>query len=169
MPGLPARQCVDCRGVLLDLLTYRQWRELQTQDVHFGQNHALAEADVATEDTSKALLCGKCQRIMTKYRVSGESANRLDFCVHCADVWLDAGELALLDTPNLQGDLGRVFTTPWQQALTKGLTTQLATDNLQAHLGPDLAQVESFSQWLAEHPQRSRILAYLQAQLRTSV
>jgi len=162
--GLAARQCVDCHGLLLDLLSYRQWREQLAAPVDFANQHHLGEAGKEADDTTKALLCTKCARLMTKYRVSGNSDNRLDFCVHCSEVWLDDGELALLDTPHLDGDLGRIFTAPWQQAVVRSRSDRLAVANLAEHLGQDLDRVEVFATWLAGHPERPRILAYLRQQ-----
>ncbi len=162
-PGLAARKCDQCQGLLLDLLSYRDWRERLPGAPTFADNqHALADVPAAHGgDAKKALLCPRCQRLMTKYRVSSEQDNRLDFCVHCADVWLDTGELSLLDTPSLAGDLGRIFTRPWQNSIREDRTAQMRQDHLAEHLGADLAKVQSFASWLADHPERDRILAYL--------
>ena len=156
-PGLAARQCGQCHGLLIDLLTYRQWREALGHSPTFGR----AGAITAAEDSRRALLCTRCQRLMTKYRVSDAHDNRLDFCVHCADVWLDSGELALLNDPELDGDLGKVLTRPWQNVVRENISRRLQDDRLAEQLGDDLQRVRDFGQWLAEHPERDRILAYL--------
>ncbi len=143
--------------MLLDLLTYRQWREALGHSPTFGR----AGAMTTEEDSRRALLCCRCRRLMTKYRVSGEHENRLDFCAHCSDVWLDSGELALLNDPELDGDLGRVLTRPWQNAVRETISRALQTQRLQEQLGTDLPRVQEFAQWLAEHPERDRIIAYL--------
>lgn len=165
MEGLVARQCGACEGMLLDLLVYRQWRETYADSPSLHQLSAAPAGD-ALEDTKRALLCPGCARIMTKYRVTGEVANRFDFCVHCSDVWMDVGELTLLNTADLQGDLGRIFTQPWQRRLVSSQQAQMGDANFASHLGQDLPKVEAFANWLATHAERTRIFAFLRSRLR---
>lgn len=166
LEGLVARQCGSCEGMLLDLLVYRQWREASAEALSEHQLSAEPSTEVALEDTKKALLCPGCARLMTKYRVTGELANRLDFCAYCSDVWMDVGELALLNTANLQGDLGRIFTQPWQRQIVSKQQAQMGEANLASHLGQDLPRVEDFANWFVQHKERTRIFAYLRARLR---
>ncbi len=170
LDGLVARQCASCEGMLLDLLVYRQWRESSAEALNQHQlsaePQASGDSQATPEDTKQALLCPGCSRIMTKYRVTGELANRFDFCVHCSDVWMDVGELELLNTTNLQGDLARIFTQPWQRQLVSDQQAQMGEANLASHLGSDLSKVEDFAGWLVAHAERTRIFAYLRARLR---
>lgn len=166
LDGLVARQCGECEGLFLDLLVYRQWREASAEQPGGHQLSAAPDPASSPSDTKRALLCPGCERIMTKYRVTGESRNRFDFCAHCSDVWMDSGELALLNTADLKGDLGRIFTQPWQRNLVTQKLEQMGEANLSVHLGGDLEPVEAFADWLVAHPERTRIFAYLRARVR---
>src|SRR4026208_1342617 len=79
---LPAMGCTTCNGSLVSLLHYRHWAEAQK-----ASDSKVATA-VAMNDTSAALTCPKCERIMMKYKVSGTVSNRLDVCGLCDEARL---------------------------------------------------------------------------------
>src|SRR5262245_12982753 len=104
---LPSMGCETCKGALVTLLYYRHWAE-----THKPQNEPPPDATLveAPPDTTTALRCPKCERIMTKYRLTGEVANRLDLCMVCDEAWLDGGEWELLEQLQLSDKLPAVFT-----------------------------------------------------------
>ena len=41
---------------------------------------------------------------MSKYRINADKTNRLDYCPHCEEIWLDDGEWQLVEGLVLAGD-----------------------------------------------------------------
>src|SRR3954468_18124521 len=85
---LAGYSCGRCLGTLVSLLAYRAWRE------HAGRERlpATPAAVADAPDSIGAMKCPKCRSLMSKYRISAEKTNRLDYCSHCDEVWLDEGE-----------------------------------------------------------------------------
>jgi Zn-finger nucleic acid-binding protein len=157
-PGLPARECGSCRGVLIDLLAYRAWAEQNGGDSGAGEDRA---TPAGIDDTSRAIACPRCAGLMTKYRPSALSDNRLDYCAHCDTAWLDGGEWAELADLGLRRSLGRIFTEPWQRRLHEGTVRQSRQRRLRERLGDDYAQIAQFRAWALEHPRYADILAWI--------
>ena len=63
-----------------------------------------AVADVDPPDSIGAKKCPKCRSLMSKYRINADKANRLDYCPHCEEIWLDDGEWQLVEGLVLAGD-----------------------------------------------------------------
>src|ERR1044072_4172687 len=116
--GLAGYSCGKCLGTLVSLVAYRAWRERggAIPDVPA----AVAVADAA--DSTGAQKCPKCRSLMSKYRISAEKANRLDYCPHCEEIWLDDGEWQLVEGLVGSGDFARVFTQHWQHAVSAGIS-----------------------------------------------
>src|SRR5262249_22681259 len=113
--NLAAYSCGRCLGTLVSLAAYRAWRENSGRDRLPVTAAAVAVGDAA--DSIAAKKCPKCRSLMSKYRISAEKSNRLDYCPHCDEVWLDDGEWHLVEGLALSGDFARVFTQAWQYAL----------------------------------------------------
>src|ERR1041384_6479180 len=94
--SLPAMGCGTCHGALVSLLHYRHWAEEQKEPAG-----GPAGTRVETTDTTEAITCTKCLRVMTKYKISGGVTNRVDVCSTCDDAWLDGGEWELLGALHL--------------------------------------------------------------------
>src|SRR2546430_8580683 len=90
---LPSMGWGTCHGALVSLLHYRHWAE---QEKEATAEAAGVRPTVETTDTTEAIVCTKCSRVMTKYKISGAVANRVDVCSTCDDAWLDGGEWELL-------------------------------------------------------------------------
>jgi hypothetical protein len=73
---LPAMGCATCHGSLVSLLYYRHWAETQKAA---PTTPAKSVDAVETTDTTTAIRCPKCSRLMTKYKLTGsiESCRRL--------------------------------------------------------------------------------------------
>lgn len=155
---LPAMACSNCAGSLVSLLYYRHWAETQKPPEAAGAT----TTEVETEDTTGALRCPKCARIMTKYKVSGSVANRLDVCASCDEAWLDKGEWELLEALQLSHKMPAIFTDTWQRRIRNELSEETRRAILTRTIGAqNAAKVEEFRKWLADNRHKTDILVYL--------
>jgi Zn-finger nucleic acid-binding protein len=159
---LPAAGCPTCSGALVSLLYYRDWAERHASDaIELASDHSVAE-DV--EDTSTAISCPKCARLMTKYKMSGFVANRLDVCPGCDEAWLDGGEWELLKALELSRKMPVVFTEQWQRNIRKQIAEETRRGILRKAIGEEsLRRTDEFKKWLKDHPRRNDILVFLHA------
>ena len=157
-PNLGAHTCDTCGGTLLDLVAYRLWRETQATPPS-------ATGIVKTpEETSQALLCSKCERIMLRFRYTEHTKHVLDLCSYCDDVWLQENEWEFMRVYAVQGDLPRVFTDPWQRKLRARRTKAVLDEEWDHRLGAELhGKAKEIDKWLREHPNRASFLDYLLA------
>src|SRR5689334_9301409 len=127
--GLAGYSCGRCLGTLVSLVSYRAWREGAGQ----GRPPAAMTAalpDVDAADSIGAKKCPKCRSLMSKYRISAERSNRLDYCAHCEEVWLDDGEWQLVESLVTRGEFAKVFTQAWQHGLRTGLSQAMEEQRL---------------------------------------
>lgn len=156
--SLPAHTCPSCSGTLIGLIGYRLWRETHKID----QASAGDAGSVQTAgDTGEAISCSKCQSLMTKYRISADAPNRVDFCARCEDIWLDEGEWALVEALAGSDHLANIITQPWQRRVRIATEAQLETERLKTVFGEDYDRVIAFHEWLNAHPDKGEVLAYL--------
>ena len=153
---LPALGCEHCRGTLLSLVSYRHWRE--RQPAHDDAPH---DAPVEVADTPLALQCPKCERFMSKFRLTADTRNHVDLCVHCDEVWLDNGEWRLIDSLALAGSLTRVFTQPWQSRVRHDEAERRAEERWAERLGADYERARETLAWLRDNAQVRDVLTYL--------
>lgn len=159
---LPAAGCPTCHGALLSLLYYRDWSERHQSD---PADTLAPTAAIAAADTSGALMCPKCGRLMTKYKISGCAANRLDLCPGCDEAWLDGGEWELLKALELARNMPVVFTEQWQRTIRRQVADDIRRDALRKKVGDEaVARVEEFKNWLDENPRKRDVLVYLYAE-----
>jgi len=157
--NLPAMGCDTCHGSLVSLLYYRHWAE--TQKVPSGEPGNTAAA-LETTDTTTAIMCPKCARVMAKYKLTGTVANRVDLCPTCDDAWLDGGEWELLEALQLSLQMPAIFTDAWQRRVRRELTEETRRSILTRMIGEHgTAKVEEFRSWLAKNEHKSHIMAYL--------
>ncbi len=155
---LPALGCGECGGVLLALLYYRDWAERHPEH----EQPAGAEPPTELTDSHAALPCPKCSRIMTKYRISASTGNRLNLCAACDEAWLDGGEWMLLKSLELARQLPAVFTDSWQRRVRHEVNEDARRQRLAKVIGDDdTAEADRIREWVLKHPSRSEILAYL--------
>ncbi len=158
--GLAAYSCGKCLGTLVSLASYRAWREGAGRGQLPATSAAVPE-DSDAADSVAAKKCPKCRSLMSKYRISAEKANRLDYCPHCDEVWLDDGEWQLVEGLALSGDFARVFTQAWQYAVRTEITSAMEEQRLRSLLGADYERVAQFAEWLQEQPAKQEIVARL--------
>jgi len=155
---LPAMGCGTCNGSMVSLLYYRHWAETQKP----ARDASVAGPAIETDDTAAAITCPKCGRLMTKYRLSGGVANRVDVCVSCDEVWLDAGEWELLEALQLSLKVSSIFTDTWQRRIRHENSEEARRSVLVRLVGDaDAKQVEEFREWLAQKKHKPEIMAYL--------
>jgi Zn-finger nucleic acid-binding protein len=158
--NLAGYSCGRCLGTLVSLVAYRAWRESPAgRDAR--RDTATAVADVDAPDSTAAKKCPKCRSLKSKYRVSADKANRLDYCPHCEEIWLDNGEWRLVESLVTRGEFAKVFTQAWQHDVNAGVANAMQEQRLRELLGDHYERVVTFDAWLQEQPARSEILAYL--------
>jgi Zn-finger nucleic acid-binding protein len=157
--NLAGYSCGKCLGTLLSLVAYRAWRESTARDALSPAPTASIDTDAA--DSIGAKKCPKCRSLMSKYRINAAKANRLDYCPHCEEIWLDDGEWQLIEGLVASGDFTRVFTQAWQYAVRADLTGAMEEHRLRELLGDDYARVLQFAEWLQSQPAKAEILARL--------
>lgn len=159
---LPAMGCDSCHGSLVSLLHYRYWAE--------NQKLASAPAPTATSDaaipdatdTATAIRCPKCERIMMKYKLTGNVANRIDVCSVCDESWLDGGEWELLEALQLSTRMPSVLTDAWQRRIRREVSKDTRRTVLVRRIGEEgTRRVEEFKAWLDGSDHRSDVMAYL--------
>jgi Zn-finger nucleic acid-binding protein len=158
---LPAMGCGTCHGSLVSLLYYRHWAETQKAPTTTAPDNAVASLE--TTDTVKAIICPKCSRLMTKYKLTGRVSNRVDVCGSCDEAWLDGGEWELLEALQLNLNMPAIFTEAWQRRIRHEMSEETRRSILVRLVGDAGAKrVEDFKSWLAGNEQhKSHILTYL--------
>lgn len=180
---LPAMGCDACHGSLVSLLYYRHWAETRkpapaeptqapaaTPSAPGAIPAATAApasatpraAAVETTDTTRAVMCPKCARLMTKYKLAGGVSNRVDVCNACDEAWLDGGEWELLEALQLSLSMPAIFTEAWQRRLRRELSEDTRRSILRRLVGEQgAARVEEFRAYLGSSGHKSHILNYL--------
>lgn len=154
--GLPARQCQKCSGVLIDLLSYREWAE------DYSHNSANQQQLMEVEDNSKALVCPKCSKIMLKFRIAGSTLNKIDVCSSCDEAWLDSGEWQLLGSLALQDKLNTIFTEPWQTSIRENDIEISHKTRFKELLGnSDYNKLTEIKDWINGHPQKADLIRFI--------
>jgi Zn-finger nucleic acid-binding protein len=156
--GLAGYSCGACLGTLVSLVAYRAWRESASGRQRRRETPAdISHLDAA--DSTGAKKCPKCRSLMSKYRINAEQQNRLDYCAHCEEIWLDDGEWELVESLVNSGDFTKVFTQSWQHAVRSGINLQMEEQRLRESLGDDYERVAQFAEWLDTQPAKPEILA----------
>jgi Zn-finger nucleic acid-binding protein len=157
--GLAGYGCGKCLGTLVSLVAYRAWREGPVRGSLKLLPAAIADTD--PPDSIGAKKCPKCRSLMSKYRVMAGKTNRLDYCPHCEEVWLDDGEWQLVEGLVAAGDFTKVFTQNWQHTVRSQMASGMEEKRLRELLGADYDRVEEFAEWLQSQSSRPEILARL--------
>ena len=162
--GFAAYSCGQCLGTLVSLVAYRAWRERPTSGALRATPAAVLDAnlpDVDPPDSLGAKKCPKCRSLMSKYRITAEKTNRLDYCPHCEEIWLDEGEWELVESLVTAGEFTKVFTQAWQYAVRSGMSRAMEEQRLRELLGGDYQRVAQFAEWLQSQPAKQEIMARL--------
>lgn len=158
--NLAAYSCGKCLGALVSLVSYRAWRE-SAAGRQVTKESPVAHPDVDAPDSMGAKNCPKCRSLMSKYRIRADKRNRLDYCSHCEEVWLDDGEWQLVESLVTRGEFAKVFTQAWQRGVHTDISGAMQEQRLRQVLGGDYERVVDFAGWLKEQPAKGEILAHL--------
>jgi len=158
--NLAGYSCGKCLGTLVSLVAYRAWRESAAGRESLHHTPA-AVADVDPPDSVGAKKCPKCRSLMSKYRINADKTNRLDYCPHCEEIWLDDGEWQLVEGLVAAGDFAKVFTQAWQYAVRASVSSAMEEQRLRELLGDDYERVAKFEEWLQTQEAKAEIIARL--------
>ena len=119
-------------------------------------------SSAVAEDHQGLRHCPEDGYVMARFRVSQHPGFYLDQCRSCSGVWLDQGEWEELAELGLQARLGEVLTEEWEVELRRAEREARDEEMWLRRLGPeDLEKIRALKGWLAEHPKRSELLAFL--------
>jgi Zn-finger nucleic acid-binding protein len=165
--ALPAFQCAHCAGHWLRFGDYLAWRERQPGDQPEVPAASTAPEMVFDATPNGLRRCPDCAHVLTRYQVGHGVSFALDRCGNCNGVWLDRAEWDELHARGLHDNLHEMFGPGWQHAVRTEEQRRLADAQFARQLGAtDFARARDIAAWLASHPRRSEILAYVQGQLR---
>jgi Zn-finger nucleic acid-binding protein len=157
---LAALGCPSCQGSLVSLVYYRHWAETQKPLAEAPDEETTITLE--TSDTTAALMCPKCSRVMMKYKLTGTVSNRLDVCSLCDEAWLDRGEWELLEALHLSHLMPSIFTEAWQRRIRREMVEGTRRMSLSRLVGDAaVARIEEFAAWLKGNKHKSQILQYL--------
>ena len=150
-------RCEHCGGTWLRAVDYWRWAAEQPREA----SPDLPSSTVA-EDHQGLRYCPDDGYVMARFRVTRHPGFYLDQCRTCSGVWLDQGEWEELAELGLQARLGEVLSEEWELALRKKEKEAHEAEMWERRLGgEDLERIREIKSWLADHPKRSELLAFL--------
>ena len=157
--GPACHLCNNCQGILLSVGPYLDWvKSIKGQTTTLPSDGFSPEP----EDTKGAVSCPKCSRIMLRYNALADKAHGLDYCFHCEEVWLDAGEWQYLVNHGLHTRITAISTDPYQRRLREQAQRDAARERFRTSIGDaSFDTVDQFRAWLVEHPNKAQILRFL--------
>ena len=156
--GLPSFTCPSCEGHLIEILSYRFWSERASATARDSVNLVASEPT----DSKHALVCPQCQKVMTKFSLSGSATNKIDLCGNCGRFWIDRGEWALVRSLNLDTSLTQIFNEPWQKATRQAQVSLAKSHRLRETLSDEEYQrLVDLREWINGHPAKATILDFL--------
>jgi Zn-finger nucleic acid-binding protein len=156
--GLPAERCIDCEGAWVELDLYKNWRK--------GQPNVVALDFVGNIDAvdDSVRLCARTGRLMSRIKVSHGNALRLDYSVAAQAVWFDKGEWERLVQMDLYDRLDAILSERWQADLKLAASQERTEQAMRARFGDaGYEQLAGIRTWLAIQPNRTEMLAFLNA------
>ena len=155
---LKASSCFSCKGKWIAASDYWTWLDRQGEAL---PEKTPDDIPLQVADTQKAKLCPRCQRIMLRYRVGHGLDFRLDQCGHCKGIWFDANEWEALAQRNLHDEVHLIFSAPWQSKIRKAEARQMLDTIYENSFQADYDKVKQIKAWLDTHPEKKRIIDYL--------
>jgi Zn-finger nucleic acid-binding protein len=156
---LSVYKCKKCQGFWISALKYREWLDKYEPDFYEQVDY---DAPLPVLDVEQAKLCPDCGRILICYRVWPDISFRLDRCWGCNGVWFDHAEWDVLRSHGLYDKVHMFFTEPWQRKLREEETRRRFEAIYLEYFGPqDYAEIKRIREWIQQHPEGQRLLAYL--------
>lgn len=158
-PGLPSMTCASCHGHWLLLDDHEKWASSQSDVIHASP---MVMADMPVDAEKRVRQCPQCARLMTRLRVGASVNFRVDGCVTCHGLWLDAGEWDAIDFLGLSRRIGHIMSDEWQ----KGVQDEEAQSRREAQLrlrygDACMDELVRIRQWLQGQPDRDTLLTLL--------
>ncbi|MGP1628901.1 MAG: zf-TFIIB domain-containing protein [Giesbergeria sp.] len=144
--------CLQCNGSLLSVDAYRAWVEASPPEpVAEPSSEPLTTLDTPVRR------CPHCTRLMERLRVSHQPDFRLDRCVGCQCVWLDAGEWPALVQSGLGLRLTEVLSDGWQRRVREDASQGRREAELRTRHGDAcIDELIGVRAWLLTQPEPQR-------------
>ena len=155
---LSAFACDTCGGNWINSSRYWDW--LKEHGPNLPEKSVEGET-INVSDHQQAKLCPECRRIMLRYKIGHGLGFSVDQCAGCNGVWLDSKEWDALKSRNLHDDINLIFTEPWQSAARKEEAHQHLDAIYAKQFKQDYDELKRIKRWLDNHPERERIIAFL--------
>lgn len=155
----PCSSCDHCGGNLIMLTDYLRWKD-DNKNADFTSDR---ESTLVIDETERAMICPKTGRLMTKYRISGDTEHRLDLSPTINAIWLDAGEWQLLKQRGLAGRLNNIFTDHWQREIVSQESAEILTALYERKFGEHYETIKAFRALLEQFDDKHEAIAYLLA------
>ncbi|HEY8669076.1 MAG TPA: zf-TFIIB domain-containing protein [Tepidisphaeraceae bacterium] len=160
LENLQGFTCEQCAGTWIRGRDYFKWLD-GSENIAPAQTAAAPPPDGST-DSLKAKLCPECGHLLRRARVDESLPFHIDRCTNCGGIWLDRDEWQSLAAAGLHDDLHRIFSESWQAHLQRQQRQQQEESLLRNHLGEaDFAELQRIQIWIANHPRRNELHAYL--------
>lgn len=160
-----SKKCNHCEGDWFLLNDYLAWKEISADVVQNQADVDLAamdSADVSISETKHALICPLTGSLMIKFHINHKTQHKIDFSPNIGGIWLDKGEWELLKTFGLSNAINLIFTESWQRKIKHDASIEAIVARMKQKLGDeDYKQLMALHNWVANHPQKQMILAFL--------
>src|SRR3954447_21880627 len=131
-PLLPSHRCGRCGGHWLRGEEYFRWLNHPDRK----QNEPIdAVAGDQVRDSTRAMLCPECGKLLSRYRVGHGLTFFIDHCAGCGGVWLDVNEWEALKRAQLDGRVHRIFSAAWQAQILRDEQRHAAEHRLSVQIG----------------------------------
>jgi Zn-finger nucleic acid-binding protein len=163
-PLLPSHACTRCGGQFIRGEHYRAWLEHPERK----PSDANPQTSGDVHDSTRAMLCPECGKLLARYRVGHGLSFFIDRCAGCGGIWLDANEWQALARTGLTDRIHLVFSTAWQAQILREQQQRAAEQRLVERIGQqDFDRLKELADWVETHPHFSEISAYLMEHLRS--
>jgi Zn-finger nucleic acid-binding protein len=157
--NLTSFRCPECGGNWIRGAEYWKWLEVHGPNLPERSDQ---DSGLSLAEPGKHIDCPECRFRMVKYLVGHGFNFTLDQCDGCKGIWLDRNEWEALKERNLHDDVNAMFTSFWQAEAQKELRRKRLEEIYISRFGADdYAEITRIRAWLANHPKRPELLAYL--------
>lgn len=168
-PGLHAFRCPVSNGVWIPADSYWRWQESleklphpkspPPQVEHRDENDDSEEAKTRAR---RALLCPESGALLVRYRAGSGLNIHIEHSPITGSIWLDEGEWDILKQAGLHRELHVIFSSAYQHKISRQETKSRLEELFVERLGEaDAHRVRKFAEFLAMHPRKREIVAYL--------
>ncbi len=154
---LKVYSCRSCAGQWIQSSDYQNWRHQYSAN----SNSATSERSTIVGDSTGPKRCPGCQHLMLRYRIDNGLSFSLDACGYCGSIWLDMGKWEALGTHQLQHQLHAIVSPSWQWQIRQRHRQAFIEAEYRDRFHAEADRIQDLQYWLATHPKRSTILAYL--------